>query len=280
MLPRDFSYWLASFIAARMASGEDSEIVSAIRQNQAVVRGLSMDHPSLEEIVRKVLFNTTRGFVDVFRAMIGGPEVVLKTCSLEERLERVLTEGISGDRGLIVIGPHLAGFDIFLLWLGTKGYPIQTLSYADPRGSYTTQNEIRQKFGLNITPVSVSALRLAMRQLLSGNAILTAVDRGIKGGELLNFFGQKAPLPIGHARLAVQTGSPILIGIPHHVGDSKYVAEFGALIEPKITGDRIQDAINLAQEVISVIETFIRKWPDQWLMFHEVWDPEGVGISL
>jgi len=165
----------------------------------------------------------------------------------------------------------MSSFNILLLALGVRGFPIQALSYARVRGAYHIDNTLRIKFGLNLTPISFQSLRQAIRQLRDGGLVMTGVDRPDEGGEWLTFFGHKAKLPVGHARLALRTGSKILVGMVQAMGDGRYRAVCGSLIEPELTSDRDQDVLMLAQRVLSVIEDYIRSRPEEWLIFQPVW---------
>jgi KDO2-lipid IV(A) lauroyltransferase len=243
----------------------------AIRANQAVIRGLPYDDPALDGAVYEVMKMNARGFVDFFKAIAGGEEAVRKTCVIDEPLRSSLGGWVQGKRGLIIIGPHLLGFDIFMLYLGVLGYPIQAISYPDPRGSYVAQNMLRRRFGFNITPLSVQTLRESLRTLQRGEVLMTAVDRPGLGGEPLNFFGREVVLPIGPARLAVKTNARVIAGVPY-LDENGIYHGFGAdEFDPPNTGDEKKDALEIAQRVLNAFEISIRKWPENWLMFYPVW---------
>jgi lauroyl/myristoyl acyltransferase len=243
----------------------------AIRANQAVVRGLPYDDPSLDQAVYDVMKMNAHGFTDFFKAIAGGEKAVMKSCVIDEPLQPQIEEWAGDGRGLIIISPHLLGFDIFMLYLGILGYPIQAISYPDPRGSYIAQNTLRRQFGFNIMPLSVHTLREGLRTLQRGEVVMTAVDRPGLGGEPLEFFGREVVLPVGHARLAVKTNARMLVGIPYLDEEGIYHGMGAAVLDPPDTGDEKKDALELAQRVLSIFEIYIRKWPENWLMFYPVW---------
>jgi len=271
MLPRKQAYSLAAFVARKMAKRQGNSLVQGARVNQAGIRGVDYRDPSLDEAVRDVYVNSALGFVDFFKAVGHGKEAVLAACEMAPKFKQALDEGVANERGLVVVGAHLVGFDFFLLFLGLRGYPVQALSYANPQGSYTAQNELRRRFGVDLTPISTKSLRRAFRELKEGRTVLTGVDRPGLGGEELIFFGRPTVLPVGHARLAVRTNSPILLGIPHINRPGHYRAEFGGLFEPRQDLPQDEAVRLLAQQVISGIEEYITRWPDQWLMFYPCW---------
>lgn len=271
LLSRDQAYSFGDWVADQVVARSESEVVQGVRANQAVVRGLPYDSTELDQAVRDVIRNAARGYADWYRAVAGGPEVVSSSVIIDERLEQIVRQSMEEKRGVLIIGAHMSSFNILLLALGVRGFPIQALSYARVRGSYHIDNTLRIKFGLNLTPISFQSLRQAIRQLRDGGLVMTAVDRPDEGGELLTFFGHKAKLPVGHARLALRTDSRILIGMVQAVGDGLYRAVCGSLIEPEFTGDQEKDVLMLAQRVLSVIEDYIRSRPEEWLIFQPVW---------
>lgn len=271
VLPGRTAYRLADSMAAATARRAELPVVHAVRSNQAVVRGLAYDHPELGLAVEQVLRNAARGYVDLFRAMAGGPEALVSSCEADDSLMTLLDRGLARGRGVIAVSAHMSCFDMFLLSLAARGYQAQALSYADPKGSYRVQNTLRRRYGLDLTPISPHALRSAMRWLRDGGLVLTGVDRPAPEGEELDFFGRKARLPIGHARLSIHTGAPILVGVVQSAGDHRYRVLGKALIDPKEEALERGDAVPLAQRAIAVLEDCIRGRPEEWLMFFPVW---------
>jgi KDO2-lipid IV(A) lauroyltransferase len=165
----------------------------------------------------------------------------------------------------------MSSFNILLLALGVYNFPVQALSYPRVEGATHVDNAVRRSFGINMTPISMRSLRQAIQRLRNGGVVITAIDRPDVGGEPLTFFGRQAVLPVGHARLAIQTGSKILIGNVQKLRNGLYEAVCADLIEPVITGDRKVDVKNLAQKTLEVLEGIIRVRPQEWLVFLPVW---------
>jgi KDO2-lipid IV(A) lauroyltransferase len=261
----------ADWLAAYLARQTDSPLVEAIRSNQAVVRGIAYDDPRLDEAVVSVLRKVGRGYISLFSLVDKKAEEL----DLSSRIDSTLLEpglrALEAGRGLFFAAAHTAGFDQLLVMLGSLEYPVQALSAAEPTGSYIVQNEMRMKFGVDLTPVSMAALRKALGILRNGGIVATAVDRPDQSGEQLEFFGMKARMPIGHARLCVKTGAPILVGYTRETAPGEYRAYGVDLLYPASKGDESTAAIDLAQRVLRALETAIREQPGEWLMFHPVW---------
>lgn len=267
----------ANRLALYIARQSSSPLVQAVRANQAVVRGLPYDHPSIDGAVEAVMLNSAQSYVSLFKAMDKGHGFLKEISVLDETLSGPVLECLDRGRGVFFTGAHLLGFDHFLLMLGGLGYPLQSLSFPDPKGSYRVQNAIRLKFGINLTPISLPALRQAIRHLRGGGIVLTAVDRPDPNGEELEFFGKKAHLPTGYTRLILRSGAKVVVGGSYLDEDGVYRAVAVKAIDPVSTGDEHGDSIRLAQEVIGCLEVLIRRRPEQWLMFYPVW-PETLPL--
>ena len=272
ILPRPFAYWLADRLTAHLSRNENSPMVQAIRANQAVVQGLQEDDPALDKVVWNVLRHAGRCQVDFFKGVGGGHRAVLRSTVMDETFTRGIEAGRESGRGLVVVGAHMSNFDLFLLSIRSRGMDPQVLSYPNPRGSYAVQNRIRTRFGVNLTPTGLKALRQAFRTLSDGGMVAPGVDPPGLGGEPLTFFGRTTVLPVGHARLAVRTNSPVLAGVVQSSGWGKYTAVGSPLFEPRLNGDEHQDTIELAQRVLGWFEDRIRENPEEWLMFYPVWN--------
>jgi lauroyl/myristoyl acyltransferase len=100
--------------------------------------------------------------------------------------------------------------------------------------------------------------------------VLTGVDRPGLGGLELEFFGQRCVMPIGHARLAVKTQSPMMVGFTHRLREGVYTTMVLGMLEPPARRDDEGVRI-LAQKVLELFEAPLRKWVDEWLMFYPLW---------
>ena len=275
VLPRNLAEKLAERLAARIAGQHDSPLIQAVRANQAVIRDLLPEDSALDAAVEQVIQGTASSYLSLFRVMRKGQGELRKAATMEPALEDQALGVLREGRGLIFAGTHTAGFDHLLLMLGGLDYPVQVLSYAQPTGSYSAQNRIRLRFGLRLTPIDFGSLRTAIGHLRNGGMVVTAVDRADPAGELLEFFGRPARLPVGHARLAWRTGAPVLVGCPRLEGEDRYQALYGGRLEPDLSKDEMTASRELAQSAIRVMEGFIRRRPQEWHMFHPVWPPAG-----
>ncbi|MGD2058106.1 MAG: hypothetical protein PVI04_05190 [Anaerolineales bacterium] len=275
LLPQRQAYAFGKWVARLMARRKNTQLFMAVRSNQAVIRGLEYGSPKLDGVVEEVFTHAAKNYVDWFKSVIYGAHYVDQSIIVEDHILGDAWEAREQGHGVVYAGGHLSNFNMFLMMLGTRELPIQVLSYHDERGSYRSDNALRKKFNINVTPISMGSLRVAIRRLNKNGFVLTGVDRPDTGGEKLKFFGHKVKLPIGHARLAVTTDSYLKVGLVEYVRDGLYRATGPRILEPEISGDRDRDVINLAQRTIDILSTHIQARPAEWLMFYPVF-PDAI----
>lgn len=271
VLPRQLLYRLGHWIASYISRQRGLPFVKALRANMAVVRGLPEDHPDVDHAVSRLIRNALLSYIDFFRAVQAGPGEAFAMCELDPAMIQTIEECLASGKGLLLVGAHTSSFDILLLGLKEVFPSVQVLSDANPQGSSRVMNEIRREHGIEMTPISMRSLRQAVTRLHDGGVVAIAADIPVESGEDLIFFGHESQLPVGHARLALGTGAQMLVGVSHRIGEGSYRAELALAPQPESTGDRKQDVIRWAQDSLSRLENYIRKWPEDWLMPIPVW---------
>jgi KDO2-lipid IV(A) lauroyltransferase len=252
-----------------------STFYRATRANQAVVRGWEYEDERLDGVVREVLLNAATGLVDWNHALANPDDPKGISVTVDDH---IFSEGYRSQkdgRGVIYVGAHLGTINMFFLKIAQEKFPVQILSYHHEASNYKSENRIRQRIGLEFTPVSPRSLRQAITRLKSGGFVLTGVDRPDTGGEELLFFGRPAILPLGHARLALRTGARIIICVVQNIGAGQYHVTGSQLIEPEQSGDFERDVKVLAEKILKQLELHIHERPSEWMMFIPVW-PEVI----
>lgn len=274
VLPRRFTLWVADRIAARIVRQKDTAMVAALLSNHSIVQGLPEDDPKVSKTVEAVLRNIMRSYISLFEVMEGGHESLAKVARPDKEMLEAVDEILGQGRGLLYVGAHMIGLDHILIYLGGLAYHTQVLAYPEVMPSYQAQNDLRRSFGLNLSPVSYQSLRQAIQYLKEGGVVVTAADRPDESGIYLEFFGKRAWLPVGHVRLALKTGAPIMVGVTYTIGQGHYRAKSLGILEPKDFTGRPDAEEAMAQQVLRELEGHIGPHLDEWWMFHQVW-PDG-----
>ncbi len=109
-----------------------------------------------------------------------------------------------------------------------------------------------------------------------GEIVAVQADRPHAGGKTVDatLFGRPFPLPAGPAVLARTARVPMLPVFALREGRRRFRLVFGPPIEVAHTRDRGADLAAAMGHVAREIESAIRRAPDQWFVFRELW-PEG-----
>ena len=113
-------------------------------------------------------------------------------------------------------------------------------------------------------------LKLA-EALQKGQHVAMLVDQYLTNGVDVTFFGRKTKANPMMARLLRQVECPIhgvpLIRLPGH----RFRAELSEEVKPVRDAEGKIDIQGTMQAITSVVESWIREYPDQWLWLHRRW---------
>jgi lauroyl/myristoyl acyltransferase len=271
VLPRNQAYQIGDRLTSYIAQQKELPPVKGLHANMAVVYGLPEEHPRIHHAVCQLFRTLVRVYVDLYKALEKGPSGVFASCEFDEFLLDEIDSCLASGQGLVLVGAHSCSFDLLLLAL-TRHFPeVQALTKRDPKGSSGVMNNIRQEFGVRVTPISVNALREAVQRLKSGGVVVLAADVPIESGAEMIFFRRKTRLPIGHARLATKTGAKMIVGTSQRVSNGLYRARGIQAHQPTPSSDRDRDVIRWAQHSLFLLERFIRERPYEWFMPVSLW---------
>ncbi len=245
--------------------------------NLRQVLGPEVGEEQLHLTVRRVFRDTARTYYELWHLVARGEKAISAAVHFPAGSLARVEEALQQGRGVIVVGSHVGNFDLGILALAAsepmRGRVVQVLGLGEePAGGFALMDRMRTQAGIEMTPVTVPALRQAIRHLRAGGVVLTGVDRPVR--ETLpevEFFGRLAPLPTGHIRLALRTDVPVLVANMYRTPEGRNVASICAPLEMIRTGDPGEELqINL-RRVTELLEAHIRAYPDQWKMFVPVW---------
>lgn len=125
-----------------------------------------------------------------------------------------------------------------------------------------------------LIPTSLDAPVKLADALERGIHVGMLVDQYYSRGVDVTFFGRRTKANPLLARLAQHFDCPIhglrVVRLPNH----RFRAELTERVEPVRDGEGRVDIAGTTQAVTSVIEGWIREYPEQWLWLHRRWRPE------
>ncbi|HEY3704087.1 MAG TPA: lysophospholipid acyltransferase family protein [Terracidiphilus sp.] len=200
-----------------------------------------------------------------------------------EGLDHYLAAQARG-KGVLILTGHLGAWELSSFYHSLMGHPMgMVIRRLDNRLLDEYVNGIRCLHGNRVLHKDDFArgLLTAMR---AGQSVGILMDTNMTPpqGVFVNFFGIPACTASGLARVALKTGAAVLPGFClWEERLQQYVLHFG----PEITlarsadddDDRESEIRALTQMCNNVLESWIRRYPDQWLWIHRRWKTRPAG---
>lgn len=245
---------------------------SRLRRNLGRVMTLPDDAPRVRKAARDAVRVQTLNYLDLFRA--GG-------LTRADVVDPVLFEGrehvqaaVDRGKGVVLVSAHFGCVDRLGLFLPASGFPSSAIvEPLDPPELLNIIVEQRAKFGGEPFPLDKDVSKKAAGYLKRGWLLGLTADWDLQGtGVSVAFCGHRLKMPVGPALFAIRYGVPILVIRAKRVD----VGRFHVVVDPPFdaaAGGSLQDRIHRTSETIAKhLERFIQADPDQWVMFHDVWD--------
>lgn len=167
---------------------------------------------------------------------------------------------------LIHMGNMEAGVSV------AKGYNIVTVSKKQRNPyleNFITKNR-KKTLNLELISKDKYTSRKLIERIHKKEIIALFSDHRDKGA-IVNFFGMEAKSPTGAISLAIKFDIPILICY-NCLNDDNTCTNNVEVFEIIKTGDFKTDVLNNTQRLINQMESIIRKYPEQWMWFHDRWN--------
>ena len=122
--------------------------------------------------------------------------------------------------------------------------------------------------------------RAILKVLAEGGTVGILADHNTSWGEgvFVDFFGVPACTTSGLARIALRTDAAVVPGfLSWDATEKKYRLGFQSVVELVRTGDEEADVVANTAKFTNVIESYVRKFPDQWLWAHKRWKTRPPG---
>jgi KDO2-lipid IV(A) lauroyltransferase len=194
----------------------------------------------------------------------GRPERIRERVRVEgaEHLEAALTKG----RGVILFAAHFTTIEFF--WPALRELcPKLCGMYKWQRNPVMNRMMTQGRGRCFDVMISKDNVREMMRCLRDNGVVWYAADQsyGGKSSVLLPFFGEPAMTNTAIGRIAKAAGTTVLPYGCRRVDPDQYVMTIGAPLAGLPSGDEVADTRRLMQ----VIESYIRRSPDQYWWIHQ-----------
>jgi KDO2-lipid IV(A) lauroyltransferase len=191
---------------------------------------------------------------------------------IEERTHELFAQVRLDGKPALIFASHLGNWELPALAAVAHGLDAATLYR---RSNIASTNRIIEemravKMGTLIPAGRDAPLRLA-DALQKGQHVAMLVDQYFTNGVDVTFFGRKTKANPTLARLLRQIECPIhgvrIIRLPGH----RFRAELSEEVKPVRDASGQIDVQGTMQAITSVVEGWIREYPEQWLWLHRRW---------
>jgi KDO2-lipid IV(A) lauroyltransferase len=183
-------------------------------------------------------------------------------------------------RGVIIVTGHLGAWEMISFALSAFGYPFSFLvrRIDNPKVELLVE-KTRTRFGNRVIDKR-SAARPMMQVLKAGDTVGLLADLNTQQHEgiFVDFFGIPASTTVGLAKIALRTQAAILpIFSPWDEERRRFLIRIEPPLAVQRTGNEDEDIRQLTSQITSLIESYVRRFPDQWLWIHKRWNTRPAG---
>ncbi|OGL13525.1 MAG: hypothetical protein A3G97_00785 [Candidatus Rokubacteria bacterium RIFCSPLOWO2_12_FULL_69_21] len=266
----DLAYWVLS--GRRAVARENLERAFAGQRSAA----------ELDRLCRESFRHLGMTLVEACTFFFRPPSVLLSRVDVEgvDHLKAAAAHG----RGTLLLTAHLGNWELLAAAHAHTGYPLSVV--VRPLDSAVLDRVVtrfRERGGVEVIPKR-RALRGVREALRRGRMVGILLDQNAsrREGVFVPFFGEPASTSKSLALLALWSGAPVVpVFIQRDTAGSHRVTIEPAL-PPPATGDREEDVAAFTAAFSRVVESRIRRSPEQWFWMHRRWRtrPGVVAVAL
>lgn len=253
------------------------------RLQKTALRNLEIALPDLpekekEKIVRGTFESMGRhlGFVSHFHKFKHEDIRNLVEVVGREHFDKAYASG----RGILFFTGHFGSWEVFNLLPPAFGFRMNILvRRIDNRLVENFVDKMRTRFG-SVTLDKMKSVRQLYRLLENGELLGILADLNVqeRGRVFVNFFGVPASTTTIIAKLALTTNAIVLPAFAVWEEEKqKYVVYLEPPVEYKKTQNTEEDIKILTQKITSIVEKYVRLYPEQWLWIHKRWNTRPPG---
>ena len=253
------------------------------RLRRVGMRNLEMALPTLTIDERTLILK------GVFRSL--GRQLVefcrMSRYSAENTKDWIRTEGLENylsaqaqGKGVLVLTGHMGAWELSSFYHSLMGHSMGlVIRRLDNRLLDDYVNSMRGMHG-NWVLHKDDFGRGLLKAMRNGESVGILMDTNMTPpqGEFVDFFGTPACTATGLAHIARKTGAAVVPGFMlWEASEQRYVLHFGPPLDLPQTEDPSADILAATQICTHAIESWIRRYPDQWLWIHRRWKTRPAG---
>ncbi|MBL7157132.1 MAG: lysophospholipid acyltransferase family protein [Candidatus Omnitrophica bacterium] len=262
---------LAGGIVFAVAGKERKEALNNLRSSFP-----EKSDSEIEEIAKKVFSNLCKNAVELintYKLNRKNLDRWIKTEDLE-KAERALSKG----NGIIILASHFGNWELLSFCFTLRNHATSVIArriYFDKYEHFI--NRVRRSKGVKVIYRDESPRKI-LKALKNNEVLGILADQDIDSvdGVFVDFFGKPAYTPKAPVALAFASGAPLVPAFVVREGNSRrlVIGDEINLVEKSNKEETIK--FN-TQRWSRIVESFIRKYPEQWVWMHRRWKtkPDG-----
>jgi KDO2-lipid IV(A) lauroyltransferase len=177
------------------------------------------------------------------------------------------------NKGMVLLSGHFGNWELGALAVGYSLKQPITIIVQTQSNQLVDKviNEHRCLFGNKVVPMEKSP-REILRTLYEEGIVAIAPDQSAAMESIyVEFFGRKVSTHQGPAVFALRSRAPIIMGFMQRQPDGKYVLVLEEIPTNDLSVDSEENILELTRRHTSLLEQYIRRYPDHWLWMHRRW---------
>jgi len=230
----------------------------------------------LKSISSKIFINFGKYLVDFFRFSLIDADYMERYVKVEGK--HYLDEVLKLKKGAILTSAHIGNWELGGAALAALGFPLSVVALIHKNDNinnfFTKQREAK---GIGVIPIGIS-VRRCFKVLANNGMVALVSDRDyFDNGLEVEFFGKKANIPKGAALFSRRCDAPIVPVFMLRNKDDTFTLKILEPIMPVRTKNEHEDLICVTEKIVKVIESVVKKYPEQWFVFRRFWKKIGRG---
>lgn len=225
----------------------------------------------IHSIARNIYINLGMTLIEFMRFPKLTPEFLAKHIKFVN--EDLFKQGRLAGKGILCMSGHFGNWEIMAAAIRAKGYPIVGLVKEQRNKNIgNLVIEYRALVGVETLPLGM-AVRGVIKALKENKLVAIVADQDAhREGVFVNFMGRPSATAPGPAIFALKTGAPLVFGICVRNKNGHHTVYLQQIPYNDLQGGITEENIKiLTQRHASVLEEYIKKWPDHWFWMHKRW---------
>ena len=276
ILPLKLGFWLGDLLAKLAYAFFKGERETALTNLRSAFP--EKTDGEREKIAKGVFANLFKSWIELLSIYKLNRKNLDRWITVEglEKTERALSKG----KGFMMLAGHFGNWELIGIFFSLMGYPSNIIArriYFDKYNSFITK--VRASKKVNVIYRDESPRKI-LRALKNNEALGIVADQDIDSidGVFVDFFGKPAYTSTAPVALAMASGAELIPGFLIREGNRhRLVVEDPIEIEEKPTKE---ETVRFnTQKWSRIAESYIRKYPEQWVWIHNRWKTKPDGFS-